>query len=248
MAGKLTVEKKLYELYDDYDGLAKEGIALAERNTGLKVQCTRGCAHCCKLPVLCGISEGSLIAKELLRLIEWDVWVDRLIEASKPYLAARFDRKVFFAGNHVCPFLNDETSDCQIYSYRPPACRWYYALSPPEMCSQPNTSITCVDLITLEMDILRYNQYVLQRDPIVAPLPLMAVFMMEAVANPARQKLIGQAILGKLLNPNEWFQKYVVTGNYDLDDSERARAYKMASMMLEKPNSEIGFGHKDSGT
>ncbi|HAS6359169.1 TPA: YkgJ family cysteine cluster protein [Vibrio vulnificus] len=72
--------------------------------------CTKGCAHCCKAPVLITSAEATYIenhtdyAKEQLGIIQ------------------ELPNKI---SNSYCPLLDQESAKCSVYEYRPLTCRLF---------------------------------------------------------------------------------------------------------------------------
>lgn len=97
---------------------------------GRNVQCSRGCAHCCKLHVSITHQEAVLLviaAAEKRFAIDWD----KVERQSKHRLATWGDQS---PGERRCVFLNDR-NECGVYEHRPAACRKYMVTSDPKNCN-----------------------------------------------------------------------------------------------------------------
>ena len=124
-------DARIKQLYSDIDKTIKTTIEENSNNKDFpSISCTKGCAHCCHLYVMCSHEEADLIYKEAKK---------RNIPMSRKRLEfqARFKNHEYyftrFGKRTRCVFLNDK-NECQIYQYRPINCRKYYVGSPPEMC------------------------------------------------------------------------------------------------------------------
>ena len=124
-------DARIKHLYNDVDKVIKDTL---DKNSGNKdfpsISCTKGCAHCCHLYVMCSHEEADLIYKEAKK---------RNIPLSRKRLEyqARFknhaDYFTRFGKRTKCVLLDDK-NECRIYQYRPINCRKYYVSSPPERC------------------------------------------------------------------------------------------------------------------
>lgn len=121
------------------------------RNAGFTVQCKLGCAYCCyQMPT--GVSSAELIliyqgmqqstaAPRLFRrcLEAEELWVEVSHRQARGGSGNDPSQQVVEALSKTygrleppCPFL--EASLCQIYPFRPLACRMHFSLSPPSWC------------------------------------------------------------------------------------------------------------------
>jgi Fe-S-cluster containining protein len=121
------------------------------RHAGLTVQCRRECSHCCyQMPT--GISTAELVyiyhgmqrsgadSKFFRRCLEAEeLWVEvfhqqtndqRVPGGSSGFM--ELVSKAYRTLENPCPFLQGRI--CQIYPYRPLACRIHFSLTPPHWC------------------------------------------------------------------------------------------------------------------
>ena len=135
-------------------GLFDESLRLVLgqlREAGFSVQCRPGCAHCChQMPtgvasaeliyVYLGMQQSGAASKFFRRCLEAEeLWVEvchcQEREKTAPSLGPQQVEglsKAFGCLEHPCPFL--EANLCQIYPFRPLACRMHFSLSPPPWC------------------------------------------------------------------------------------------------------------------
>ncbi len=139
--------RKVMELFDESTRLSLSQL----RDAGLSVQCRSACPHCCyQMPT--GVSTAELIylyhgmqqsgaASKLFRrcLEAEELWVEvfhqQINENAAPGDCRSFAElisKSYRGMEQRCPFL--ETQLCQIYPYRPLACRMHFSLTPPHWC------------------------------------------------------------------------------------------------------------------
>lgn len=123
-------DNRIKHIYGNIDDMIKTNLEKAGTGDTPSSTCTKGCAHCCHLYVICTHEEADLIYKEAKK---------RNIPMSRKRLEyqARFtDHRDYFTrfGKRTkCVFLNDK-KECMIYPYRPISCRKYYVFTPPEKC------------------------------------------------------------------------------------------------------------------
>lgn len=82
--------------------------------------CAKGCSHCCKLDVHISSLEAEYIEKNTEYSISF----------------GNADREKY-TNDVYCPFHDPETAQCQIYDFRPMACRWFFAYDDPQLCEDP---------------------------------------------------------------------------------------------------------------
>lgn len=109
---------------------------------GRKVQCARGCAHCCKLNVSITHEEAVLLliaAEQKHVAIDW-----AKVERQSPHRLATW--KDQDPADRRCVFLNGR-EECSVYEHRPAACRKYLVTSDPKNCNTyryPGRQVTMV--------------------------------------------------------------------------------------------------------
>jgi len=118
---------------------------------GFTVQCTEGCAHCCcHMPSGISIIELLYLYHGMHRSGAFPVYFRRCLEAEELWVeilrshrnlppdlqGGEHDREAMLKNynrlEQYCPFL--QHSMCQLYLYRPIACRMHFSLSPPAWC------------------------------------------------------------------------------------------------------------------
>jgi Fe-S-cluster containining protein len=139
--------KKVMELFDE----STRACLSQFRDAGLTAQCQSECPHCCyQMPT--GVSVAELIflyhgmqqsgaaSRFFRRCLEAEeLWVEVLHQHTNENtmpgdcrnLAALMP-KFYHDLEPRCPFL--DTRLCQIYPYRPFACRMHFSLTPPHWC------------------------------------------------------------------------------------------------------------------
>lgn len=103
-------------------------VTLKTKN-GRKVQCSRGCAACCRIHVSITHEEAVLAvmaADETGVVIDWD----RLQRQSAHGLGTWKEQT---PADRRCVFLNS-ANECGIYEHRPTACRKYLVITEPKYC------------------------------------------------------------------------------------------------------------------
>lgn len=98
-----------------YDFITFHNAELFEKQS----VCAAGCAHCCKINVDMTEVEAAYIAKNI------DREYNQNIESE--------DAEQIIP-NGYCQFLDQESSKCTIYEYRPSVCRMYHVFESPELC------------------------------------------------------------------------------------------------------------------
>jgi Fe-S-cluster containining protein len=146
-ASFLIYFEKVMELLDESLTLSLGQL----RHAGLMVQCRRECSHCCyQMPT--GLSTAELIylyhgmqqsgaASKLFRrcLEAEEFWVEVFHQKTKDNKSSgdcsyptELVSKSYRGLEHPCPFLQGRV--CQIYPYRPLACRIHFSLTPSHWC------------------------------------------------------------------------------------------------------------------
>lgn len=107
-----------------YDYLNKHGETLkASASHEFKADCSKGCAHCCHLPIMCPAQLSFYVAKKLRE--DWSENQLRPLKESLKSASAQYQQN---RGPNIlnlrvpCPFL-DQDNACRIYEMRPFSCR-----------------------------------------------------------------------------------------------------------------------------
>lgn len=140
--------QKAMDLYDESLQLLLSYL----RDQGFAVRCHPQCSHCCyHMPIgisaaelvylYCGMQRSGLMERFFRRCMEADqAWRATLVRRSKaledPQVDHEYALEAALADYHrmeqPCPFLQNHL--CQLYSYRPLACRMHFSVSPPYWC------------------------------------------------------------------------------------------------------------------
>jgi Fe-S-cluster containining protein len=130
-------------------------FALAHSSDDQRIHCKKGCANCC-IDLVRGMTTPEIVniyhhvrpwpdAKQLFEYhrdsAEQFSYI--LLEKVKPGEAPPTGRDQRVAEAHMqynllkrpCGFLDQATGCCRIYPVRPIACRYFFSLDPPEMCT-----------------------------------------------------------------------------------------------------------------
>jgi Fe-S-cluster containining protein len=139
--------RKVLDLFDESTRLSLRQL----RGAGLTVRCEPECPHCCyQMPT--GVSTAELIylyhgmqqsgaaSRFFRRCLEAEeLWVEVFhrhtnenTEPGDSRNLAELTSKSYRELDHCCPFL--QARICQIYPYRPLACRMHFSLTPPHWC------------------------------------------------------------------------------------------------------------------
>lgn len=111
--------KVLYKIQDKRASIAIESI----ESKGIKIECKKGCNHCCHYQVLITKQEASLISE---------------YTGVKPKIPKR--ARDLFSNPDPCPFL--KKGICSIYPVRPLACRGYFVFRPtPDHIACPDVDV-----------------------------------------------------------------------------------------------------------
>jgi len=138
---------KVMSLFDESTRLSLGQL----RDAGMTVQCRPQCPHCCyQMPT--GVSTAELIylyhgmqqsgaaSRFFRRCLEAEeLWVEIFRQQTDENTKTDDCRnlvelisKSYRDLEHRCPFLDART--CQVYPYRPLACRMHFSLTPPHWC------------------------------------------------------------------------------------------------------------------
>jgi Fe-S-cluster containining protein len=164
------------------DVVSKE-ITQALPKIGEPVQCSTGCAGCCYQVVVASLAEAEYVVESLCP----NGTPEELLELKQQLvpLVARIDRpgitrEGWFRRTIPCPALRniDNTGEvwagtCAAYANRPVACRTYFAVSAPTLCSpaSPDTTVRSPDFRAVDTwAFLRLVDRVDGEVPKIAPL------------------------------------------------------------------------------
>lgn len=118
---------QLKKLYEYIDEVGKD--------YSQKSICKKGCSYCCKIPVLMSRFEADYIVKNT----KYDISIN-LKEVDK---------------KSACPFLNENNDSCEIYEYRPLACRTFFTYDDSLYCKEGNISHMVQTLDNYPSDVLK---------------------------------------------------------------------------------------------
>jgi len=106
----MTALKKIRFIYSELDkfadSMAKQAV------------CSKGCAHCCNIPV-------EVLPIETLHIEHYTGYSKQPKKLRKTPSKAHMD---------YCPFLDRGKMECKIYEVRPFNCRSFYTFDDPELC------------------------------------------------------------------------------------------------------------------
>lgn len=107
------------------------------------VTCRKGCAHCCRHPVLISVFEGVLLHRNLKDNRLWTSTLrKRLAEHSERCMG--LDYKVWLLSAQPCPLLRD--GFCTAYDARPLRCRLMASIDDPTRC-HPHAFDSAVEIL-----------------------------------------------------------------------------------------------------
>jgi len=131
------IRSDLFEKISEIDAEADQQIERLKADPEGKVDCRRGCDHCCRRIVVAGVSEAIRIGEHVL---------GTFTAADKAALKARAaayaeDSLPFRDGRALsarptCPFLVER--ECSVYAIRPLACRGWNSYSAPTCQARAN--------------------------------------------------------------------------------------------------------------
>jgi len=155
------------------DHLARQARERAAES-GLEVQCRRGCGVCCRYLVRVSIPEALFLAARIqempqprregllarfgrVRKVLQQEWLyedlkggltTAQVDLTYPHRLYLFSRR-YLELELACPFLEDDA--CSIYPHRPTTCRQYLVTSPPSRCVNPFIEIP--SRLPLDLDV-----------------------------------------------------------------------------------------------
>lgn len=167
-----TVENKIASMRLVY-GIVDEVFAIIKPYmVNAKIQCQKGCSHCCDIRVEALPVEAINIARFLREKEHGNIqkWIDKLEEHRK-YAKDRLEEGF----KRTCPFLDGDGA-CQIHDVRPYKCRVYHSID-AERCK---TKRQCYKIgMTVQLDSLMVNNIMEQFG--LNKLPLMPAELGQAV-------------------------------------------------------------------
>lgn len=183
MSDSMAVEDAVESLYKGLDELA-QGQVKKHGTT-----CTKGCAACCYLLATIGVTDGYMLALEILKKEDWRSWLPKLSVAAGKTAFKGITKQNYFAQGNPCVFLDVQQGTCTVYDKRPACCRFHYVLSDPKNCSYSNSDpppqTATLNLLLLEQETWRLDLEVGRsmgwEVPPIAPIPLMVLWMMEFI-------------------------------------------------------------------
>lgn len=104
--GKHTVIREIYKIVDEVGSMLSPFTV-----------CSKGCSHCCRIPVLLTDVEATYISRNTAN--------KAAIEHFRPVSQA--------TNGDPCPLLTGN-NDCSVYEYRPLACRAFATFDNPSLC------------------------------------------------------------------------------------------------------------------
>lgn len=96
---------------------------------GTSISCTRGCNHCCHMRVSVAASEADVLISHIKKL---GLRLDR--DRAKLQIGQKSSEFSLLGWDKQRCLLLGKNGDCQVYQWRPTACRKYAVVSEPEMC------------------------------------------------------------------------------------------------------------------
>jgi Fe-S-cluster containining protein len=146
-------------------------FVLSYTGTVPRIQCHKGCCNCC-VDLVRGITAPEIIniyhfVRPWPDVREIFEYLRDLAERFMEMLASRLRRgEQEFGGedprvqeahvefnrlNQPCAFLDRQTGCCRIYPVRPIACRYFFSLDPPEMCTPTHPRYLTRDTRTVHL-------------------------------------------------------------------------------------------------
>ncbi len=111
---KLPLRPVMNRIYNDIDYFMQNEIRPFS-------VCTKGCAHCCSVPVQVSLLEADYIAQKT------SVKIHHVVKD-------RYEMPKSVDG--YCPLLDQETALCSVYEYRPLACRLFATMDSWKFCEK----------------------------------------------------------------------------------------------------------------
>ncbi len=173
-AENISTAEAVYRIVDEIQKIANE-------RQQLNLACSQGCTHCCHTLVSLTRTEAEAIKEFLLRR---PVLFNRLrpqmqqtVDAWRSYVRNLADRETTpenMARDWIgqpCMFLNRERQECEIYDFRPIACRSYGSRVRCTSPSQPEANGYASDALIILYSLLLEDEE--KAGPVMfAPLPV----------------------------------------------------------------------------
>lgn len=154
--------RMIRDLYAAVDHIIKQ----TPPDTMKQVKCTKGCAHCCKIPVDVSLSEAEYI---LNFCKQNNIPID--VEYLK-HKAQLIKEDHMFSKYRNCMFLAEDES-CKIYEARPISCRKYLVMTDPIFCDYSKDKAQVQYLSTLQADLIVFGLFAADRETGVFPYMLL---------------------------------------------------------------------------
>jgi len=144
---------------DDQDTLSATATFYAGIDEAMKqmreedkaqISCKKGCSYCCHINVDISMDEAKLIVEHCVEK-SIPIYVERL----KAQLGMNNDKRRNLGENTACAFLDVEQGTCNVYEYRPAACRKYIVFSDPLLCdAKENPGATVTQFINQKAELI----------------------------------------------------------------------------------------------
>lgn len=190
--------------------------AVAKGLAGRPISCSKGCAHCCYLPVEAGLGEAVWAAIRVYQWADWRHFAGTLTAHALEQTQRGYWGGEWFARHVPCPFLLGDGS-CRIYDRRPVACRAHYVQSPPENCAlgaenpQTRPYDAAIQAIPHAMKLdggIHADYFPGDGGPFVGMFPHLVLFALSLVVEGGDRRWLDKR-LSKLPHPREWTRRAV---------------------------------------
>lgn len=194
----------LLKVYGQLDGQVKQAI----KGAGLKPSCKKGCSHCCYIMTAMHAVEGQVLAKAVMKMLNWREIAQRAREVSFKVMEFGHDRRAFFDAGVPCPLLDLKTNECVAYEQRPSVCRLYMVTSDPVMCSPANSepNVQIINTSYFEARLMKFCIEVANGVLILAPIPLMLLFSLPKAARSPEEEAYLRTLAEGLPDPVQWMK------------------------------------------
>lgn len=133
-----------HAVHEEADRIQQEEIKKSVHRN--KISCRKGCSFCCMLNVDITIDEAKLLVTEVGEKINWDK-----VERQSKFNVNTWSE--MSAEDRKCVFLSQK-GECNVYQFRPHACRNHIVISPPQDCDtddNPKGGVMNLNLWQVEM-------------------------------------------------------------------------------------------------